>query len=104
MAKIVVEYFPQTQHEGEIQNLENATRECVYAELWELITNRKPGRTDAREITLFDGVGFALEDYSILRLCYQLAQTYQLGKSIDLIPQQLADCKNLYGLLMREPE
>ena len=102
LAKIVVEYFPQTHYEGEIQNLGKAARDYVYAELWEVIVGDKPGRTHDQDITLFDSVGFALEDYSILCLCYQLAQVHQLGKSIELIPQHMTDCKNLYGLLIGE--
>ena len=101
-SKIVVEYFPQTHHEGEIQNLGEEAADYVYAELWEIISGHKPGRSNPNEITLFDSVGFALEDFSILRLCYQLATEYQLGDIISLIPNSLQDCKNLYGLLIGE--
>ncbi|MCI0732607.1 MAG: ornithine cyclodeaminase, partial [Methylococcaceae bacterium] len=38
------------------------------------------------EITLFDSVGFALEDFAILRLIYDLAGELGLGSEIDLIP------------------
>jgi len=51
-----------------------------------------------REITLFDSVGFALEDYSILRVVYELAKEYQLGTESPLLPE-LDDPKNLFGLL-----
>lgn len=98
-AKIVVEYFPQTHHEGEIQNLGEHAQDYVHAELWEVLTKHKPARVNAEEITVFDSVGFALEDFSVLRLCYQLAEELKLGKTIDLIPNALEDCKNLYGLL-----
>jgi ornithine cyclodeaminase len=101
-SKVVVEYFPQTHHEGEIQNLGEQAKEHVYAELWEIISEKKAGRTSADEITVFDSVGFALEDFSILRLCYRLAQENQLGKEVNLIPRSLTDCKNLYGLLTGE--
>ncbi len=102
-AKVVVEYFPQTQHEGEIQNLGAEAKDYVYAELWEILSKQKPGRTTEQDITVFDSVGFALEDFSILRLCYQLAQEYHLGKQISLIPNQMTNCKNLFGVLMGEP-
>lgn len=98
-AKVVVEYFPQTCHEGEIQNFGKDAKKYVHAELWEVIKELKVGRENDDEITVFDSVGFALEDFSILCLCYQLAQQYQLGKTIQLIPDFLQDCKNLYGLL-----
>ena len=97
--KIVVEYFAQTVHEGEIQQLGDSASDYVYAELWELISGVKSGRTNASEITIFDSVGFALEDFSILRLCYQLANELNLGRDIQLISHGLDDCKNLYGLI-----
>ena len=98
-SKIVVEYFPQTVHEGEIQNLGEDAKKYVYAELWQIVTKEKIGRENERELTVFDSVGFALEDFSVLRLVYELAKQYQLGKKVDLIPESLSDCKNLFGLL-----
>lgn len=94
-SKIVVEFLEQTQHEGEIQHL---IPEIVYAELWELAADEKPGRLSDSEITLFDSVGFALEDYSILRYVYQLEQKFQISHPLTLIPD-LKDPKNLFGLL-----
>ncbi|MGZ5014671.1 MAG: ornithine cyclodeaminase [Methylobacter sp.] len=92
--KVVVEYKPQTLVEGEVQQ---CGAELIYAELWELVYRNKPGRQDDREIMLFDSVGFALEDYSILRVVYGLANAYQLGAEADLIPE-LNDPKNLFSL------
>ena len=101
-SRVVVEYFPQTHHEGEIQNLGDTAAQYVYGELWEILSGLKPGRSDESGISVFDSVGFALEDFSVLSLCYQLAKTYHVGKEINIIPHKLADCKNLYSLLMRE--
>lgn len=97
--KTVVEYFPQTVHEGEIQNLGPEAQRYVYAELWEIISGQKPGRANDQEITVFDAVGFALEDYSVLRLVYDLAQTLKIGSVVTLIPERIEDCKDLFGLL-----
>lgn len=94
-AKVVVEYKPQSLEEGEVQQCHE---DAIYAELWELVTEQKPGRINDTEITLFDAVGFALEDWSILRVVYQLAEQYHLGTEMALIPE-LVDPKNLYGLL-----
>ena len=93
--KVVVEYKPQSIDEGEMQQ---CAEYPVHAELWELVCNKKPGRINDQEITLFDSVGFALEDYSILRVVYQLAQRYQLGMECTMVPE-LSDPKNLFGLL-----
>ncbi len=100
-ATIVVEYFPQTHHEGEIQNLGDEAQKYVYAELWELCTGKKPCRTREQEITLFDAVGFALEDYSILRYVYSLVERLQLGLEVDLVPEHIQDSKNLFGVLKK---
>lgn len=95
-SKIVVENWEQTKHEGEIQHLEKHQK--IYAELWEITSGKKPGRQIAEEIFIFDSVGFALEDYSILKYIYKLASEYELGKTIHLIPS-LADPKNLFSLI-----
>lgn len=95
-AKIVVEYYKQSKVEGEIQNLE---ADDVYAELWELIAGVKPGRQDDQEITLFDSVGFALEDYSALSLLESLAREEGIGEELSLVPQS-KDPKNLFGELL----
>ena len=98
-SKIVVEYLPQSIIEGEIQQLTpDEVSTYVYAELWELITGNTAGRINDDEITLFDSVGFAVEDLSVLRLVYDLAQQYQIGSELDLIPN-LSDPKNLISVL-----
>jgi ornithine cyclodeaminase len=98
-SKVVVEYFAQSKIEGEIQQLNPAEiQQVVHAELWELVTQHKSGRSTLDEITLFDSVGFALEDYSALRLCYDLANKYNLGSSIEMVPQ-LTDPKDLISSL-----
>ncbi|MBS0350781.1 MAG: ornithine cyclodeaminase [Proteobacteria bacterium] len=94
-SKIVVEDLEQTRLEGEIQHLQGA--QSIYAELWELVDGRKPGRTHPDEIFIFDSVGFALEDYSILKYIYRLSQEYHLGTIMDLVPV-LKDPKNLFSL------
>lgn len=94
-ARVVVEYLPQTLHEGEIQQL-NET--AVHAELFQLVRGDKPGRESDVELTLFDSVGFALEDYSAMRLVYQLSDELGISESLDLIPV-LDNPKDLYQLL-----
>ena len=83
-AKVVVEYLPQSLIEGEIQN---STAESVHAELWEIITGKKQGRINNQELTFFDSVGFALEDFSILKTVYRLSEEHGLGDSLGLIPE-----------------
>lgn len=94
-AKVVVEYLEQTKHEGEIQQV---GVDAVYCELHELVQNLKSGRENENEITVFDSVGFALEDYSVLKVIYELANEYNIGHEIELIPN-LNDPKNLFSTL-----
>lgn len=98
-SKIIVEYFDQSLIEGEIQrfNLEQA-KKIVHAELWELLIKNKSTRLNDSEITIFDSVGFALEDYSALRLIYDLSFEYGLGSHLNMTPQ-ISDPKNLFSAL-----
>lgn len=95
-AKIVVEYFPQSTSEGEVQQL--SKNDFTVLELWELVTKKKKGRTAPDDITLFDSVGFAIEDFAILKYMYTLAKKYHIGSNMDFIPD-LKDPKNLFGML-----
>ncbi|MFN8770685.1 MAG: ornithine cyclodeaminase [Neisseriaceae bacterium] len=98
-SKIIVEYLPQSAIEGEIQQLaQNEIEHYVYAELWELITSIKLGRVSQDEITVFDSVGFALEDFSILRLVYELSQKYVIGQDRNFVPP-ISDPKNLVSVI-----
>lgn len=95
-AKVVVEYLPQSKIEGEVQQ----AAEADYTELCEIIAGKKPGRENSQEITLFDSVGFAIEDFAALKLIYQLSQQDIVGEKINLIPD-LQNPKDLFGLLAR---
>lgn len=92
--KIVVEYEPQTREEGEIQQLPH---DFPVTSLAQLVAGQKV-RWTADDITLYDSVGYALEDFSVLTLVYDLASKHHMGKPIDLIPE-IKDPKNLFGIL-----
>jgi len=97
-AKVVVEYLEQARVEGEIQNV---GPEAVYAELWEIVSGAKPGRTSREEITVFDSVGIALEDWAALTYTYELAREHGVGLEVDLLPA-LSNPKDLYSMIRRE--
>ena len=62
-----------------------------------IVRGDQPGRLTAHDVTIFDSVGFALEDYSALRFLHKLlAEQRGARTQIDLVPQ-LADPKNLFG-------
>lgn len=96
-SSIFVEYPPQTRIEGEIQALE---ADHPVTELWQVIAGWAEGRRDPAGITLFDSVGFAIEDFSALR--YVLNQV-RAGAECDLL-DMLADPddpRDLFGMLLR---
>ena len=95
-ARVVVEFEPQSRIEGEIQQL---PADFPVTELTEVVTGRRPGRASEAEVTIFDSVGFALEDFSALRYLHRLHQQRRGARaSIDLIPD-LEDPKDLFSLL-----
>lgn len=97
-SKIFVEYFEQSFVEGEIQRLtKKEARKLVHAQLNELVNGVKRGRENDQEVTLYDSVGIALEDYSILRLTYDLAEKYKIGEEFNLVPK-LSDPKDLISV------
>lgn len=93
--KIVIEQMEQSKIEGEIQQLSEGQ---IYAELWEIVQGNKPGRETDKEITLFDSVGFAIEDYSALRLLHALAEEHHIGHKLDMTPDTV-DPKDLFGVI-----
>lgn len=94
---IFVEYPPQTRIEGEIQQL---APDHKITELWQVITGAAQGRTSTQQITLFDSVGFAIEDFSALRYVRDQLNETGLYHQLDL----LADPDNprdLFGMVQR---
>ena len=94
---IFVEYPPQTRVEGEIQQLE---ADHPVTELWRVITGAAAGRRDDRQITLFDSVGFAIEDFSALRYVRDRLEGTDFYQEIDIIADP-DDARDLFGMLQR---
>jgi ornithine cyclodeaminase len=98
--RIVVEFEPQARIEGEIQQLDAATEVAEFADV---LSGKQPGRASDGEVTLFDSVGFALNDFSALRYLKRLNTEHPDGsRQIDLIPE-LDDPKDLFSGLANEP-
>lgn len=94
---IFVEYPPQTRVEGEIQQLED---DHPVTELWQVIMGQAQGRRDNRQITLFDSVGFAIEDFSALRFALNAVQGTPFYTELDMIADP-DDPRDLFGMLER---
>ncbi|NBJ10904.1 ornithine cyclodeaminase [Microvirga arsenatis] len=94
---IFVEYPPQTRIEGEIQQL---PPDYPVKELWRVIAGLEPGRTGERQITLFDSVGFAIEDFSALRYVKRQIEQTGLYEELDLLADP-DEPRDLFGMLLR---
>ncbi len=94
---VFVEYPDQTRIEGEIQQM---PADFPVTELWRVMTGQAPGRTDERQITLFDSVGFATEDFSALRYVRDKIRGTDLYQNLDMLADP-DDPRDLFGMLER---
>ena len=95
-ARVVVEFEPQSRIEGEIQQLPAS---FPVMELSEVLARRATARRSERDVTIFDSVGFALEDFSSLRYLLRIHREARGARqTIDLLPD-LDDPKDLFALL-----
>jgi ornithine cyclodeaminase len=92
-ARIVVEYAPQSRVEGEIQQLAG---DHPVTELWQVLSGQASGREHADQVTVFDSVGFALEDHAALRFIHRQALARGLGTDLALVPTD-GDPRDLFG-------
>ncbi len=94
---IFVEYPPQTRIEGEIQQL---PKDYPVTELWQVMTGAAPARRNETQITLFDSVGFATEDFSALRYVRDQLERTGLYEELDLLADP-DDPRDLFGMILR---
>jgi ornithine cyclodeaminase len=96
-SSIFVEYAPQTRIEGEIQQL---PADHPVTEFWQVLSGEAPGRRSASEVTLFDSVGFAIEDFSALRYVRDRLAGTSFYEELDLLADP-DEPRDLYGMLLR---
>ncbi len=96
-AQTFVEFEPQTRIEGEIQQMDES---YPVTEFWRVLNGEADGRSDARQITLFDSVGFAVEDFSALRYVHGKLQDTDFFQDIDILADP-DDPRDLFGMLQR---
>jgi alanine dehydrogenase len=85
--KIVVDILEQCASIGDLHHALEAgaiTRDDVHAELGEIITGGKPGRTSDEEIIIFDSMGTALQDVAAATVVYEKAVRDGVGVSLNL--------------------
>lgn len=96
-ADIFVEYPEQTRIEGEIQQLDP---DHAVTELWQVVTGAAEGRSSAGQITLFDSVGFAIEDFSALCYVRDAIRGTEYFTPLDMVADP-DDPRDLFGMLQR---
>lgn len=87
-AKLVVDAWEQAAHSGEINvPLKKGliSKRDLYANIGEIVSGKKKGRTNQNEITVFDSTGLAIQDVAIANLIYQTAIKKRKGKWIKII-------------------
>lgn len=100
MLRIFVEFLPQTRIESEIQQL---SEDCEVTELWKVICGVSRGRMSDRQITVFDSVGFAIEDFSPLRFIHEKIPCSGQFVDLDMLADP-DDPRDLFGMIMRSAQ
>ncbi|BDZ65468.1 ornithine cyclodeaminase [Agromyces mangrovi Wang et al. 2018] len=93
--RVFVEHEPQTRIEGELQQM---PEEFAPVEFWRVLAGKASGRSATDEITVFDSVGFAIEDFSALRYLRDDVAGTDFAQRIDLVAEP-EDPKDLFGFI-----
>jgi ornithine cyclodeaminase len=96
-ASTFVEFEPQTRIEGEIQQMHAS---YPVTEFWKVLSGEAEGRVNARQITLFDSVGFAVADFSALRYVLGKLEGSDFFQQLDILADP-DDPRDLFGMLQR---
>ncbi len=96
-SSVFVEFPPQTRVEGEIQQM---PEDFPVTELWQVMNGTAKGRTSESQITLFDSVGFATEDFSALRYVRAQIEGTEFHQPLDMLADP-DDPRDLFGMLRR---
>ena len=99
LGAVFCEFEPQSRVEGDMQQM---PADFPVTEFWRVLSGQAAGRVSAEQVTVFDSVGFALEDFAALAFMQDAARELNIGQPIVLVPQS-EDPKNLFGLLRTQP-
>jgi alanine dehydrogenase len=87
-ATLVIDDFDQTTHSGEINVpwSEGVLDEAdIDAELGEIVTGKREGRTEETGISVFDSTGLAIQDIATAHVVYEHAEENDNGYPFDLV-------------------
>jgi len=96
-ARVFVEHEEQTRIEGEIQLLPSTH---PVEPLWRVVAGLAPGRLMEVELTVFDSVGFAIEDFVALEYLIEQVRGTRFAGELDLITSP-EDPKDLFSQITR---
>lgn len=97
-ARVVVEFEPQSRIEGEVQQLDSSFPVIEFADV---VNGKVRARESDSQVTIFDSVGFALEDFSALRYLDRMHREVSgTRRQLDLVPD-MDDPKDLFSELGR---
>ncbi len=60
------------------------TEDHIHAEIGELVSGAKPGRTSAEQITLYKSVGVAVQDAVAAHLVLEAAEKQGVGREVEI--------------------
>jgi ornithine cyclodeaminase/alanine dehydrogenase len=86
-ATIVADIAAQSAVMGDLHHAIGSgsmTADALHAELGEVITAKKTGRTNSTEITIFDSTGTGIQDVAAAARAYELARDAGVGARIQL--------------------
>jgi len=86
--KVIIDDWNQASHSGEINvplSRGEITRANIHGELAHIILGKKSGRTNSREITIFDSTGLAIQDVALADQIYQEALKKKKGRWVNLV-------------------
>jgi alanine dehydrogenase len=86
-AKVVVDHVNQCTSFGETSwpiRKGVIHSEDIYAEIGELTSGKKPGRTSPEEVTIYDATGVAIQDLAAAGLAFRTAEEKGIGCLVEL--------------------
>ncbi|HTX44488.1 MAG TPA: ornithine cyclodeaminase family protein, partial [Methanocella sp.] len=86
-ARVFVDSVEQASHSGEInapwsQGLLN--KGMLAGTIGEVVAGQVPGRTNDKEITVFDSTGLAIQDMAVAHIIYERALREHIGPDVEL--------------------
>lgn len=87
-AKVVNDCKKECMKRGETQHAVKAgflTETSIHGEIGELLLGEKEGRTNDKEITIFDATGISVQDINSALFIYRKALKEKAGQSIEVI-------------------